>query len=59
MTTLSIGLAVDPAYASTPTPAGAAFVGAFLALGVLLLLAAGRLLPRRHEAHVRYAAPRR
>lgn len=50
---------VETPYASTATPPGAAFVGAFLALGFMLLLAANRLCPSRREVHARYTAPRR
>ena len=53
------GVRVESAYSSSATPPGAAFVGAFLALGVMLLIAAGRLFPVRREIHARYSAPRR
>lgn len=52
-------VSVRPSYAGVAARPGAAFVGAFLTLGVALLVAAVCLLTRRCDGHPRYSAPRR
>jgi hypothetical protein len=59
MTNSIAAVGVEAPYASSATLPGAAFVGAFMALGLMLVCAACRLQPCRRENHARYTTARR